>query len=524
MKRFTTDAYYPIDLDGLPASWEVAHVGDVIYDVQPGFASGRHNEEGIGVPHLRPMNVDRRGCVDLAVLKYVPVRDGPRVRRGDVLFNNTNSPELVGKTAHIDIDAECAFSNHMTRLRPPDGLVPKFVAYQLHYLWMAGYFLHRCVKHVNQASISSGTLTETVPFVVAPLTEQHRIVAEIEKHLTRLDAAVASLQRARANLRRYRASVLKAACEGRLVPTEAELARREGRDYEPASVLLERTLRERLARWEGQEKRRGKYWEPRPPGTSNLPPLPEGWAWTSLDQLLLSLRNGYSKRPEGNEGTAILRISAVRPLSVDTQDIRYVKDATEVARDNLVAPGDLLFTRYSGNPSFVGVCGVVRSLSQETLHPDKLIRVRLAVSDVFPWFVEIAANTGTSRDFVSRRVRTTAGQSGVSGADLRQTPIPLPPLAEQRRIVAEVERHLSVIQAAEEIAEANQKRAERLRQSILRRAFEGKLVPQDSSDEPASFLLERIRAERARLKAGGDQHTGHRTRRHPVARSAGPRL
>lgn len=91
-----------------------------------------------------------------------------------------------------------------------------------------------------------------------PLPEQHRIVAEIEKHFTRLDAAVASLQRAKANLKRYRASVLKAACQGKLVPTEAELARAEGREYEPASVLLERILKDRRARWEAQERRRGK--------------------------------------------------------------------------------------------------------------------------------------------------------------------------------------------------------------------------------------------------------------------------
>ena len=101
-----------------------------------------------------------------------------------------------------------------------------------------------------------------------PLPEQHRIVAEIEKQFTRLDASVAALKRAQANLRRYRASVLKAACEGKLVPTEADLARVEGRDYEPASQLLDRILTERRAHWESQEKRRGKYKEP----TRRTPP------------------------------------------------------------------------------------------------------------------------------------------------------------------------------------------------------------------------------------------------------------
>ncbi|MYE40606.1 MAG: hypothetical protein F4X27_10335, partial [Chloroflexi bacterium] len=116
-------------------------------------------------------------------------------------------------------------------------------------------------------------------FPLPPLAEQHRIVAEIETQFTRLDASMAALRRAQTNLKRYRASVLKDACEGRLVSTEAELARSEGREYEPASVLLERILAERRARRESQEKRRGKYREPSAPDTSALPQLPEGWVW-----------------------------------------------------------------------------------------------------------------------------------------------------------------------------------------------------------------------------------------------------
>ena len=122
-------------------------------------------------------------------------------------------------------------------------------------------------------------------FVLAPRREQDRIVAEIEKQFSRLDAATAALKRVQANLKRYRASVLKAACEGRLVPTEAELARKEGRDYEPADKLLERILRERRARWEadtlakmiasGKPPKDGhwkqKYKEPVAPHMTNYP-------------------------------------------------------------------------------------------------------------------------------------------------------------------------------------------------------------------------------------------------------------
>ena len=131
-----------------------------------------------------------------------------------------------------------------------------------------------------------------------PRAAQHRIVEAIESYFTRLDDAVATLERVQRNLKRYRASVLKAAVEGRLVPTEAELARAEGRDYEPASVLLQRILVERRRRWEEAElaKMKAKGRRRRTPSgrritrsrpllmTAKLPTLPEGWCWATIDQ------------------------------------------------------------------------------------------------------------------------------------------------------------------------------------------------------------------------------------------------
>jgi len=148
-------------------------------------------------------------------------------------------------------------------------------------------------------SAISGKVLREQEVPLAPLPEQHRIVTEIETQFTRLDAAVAALERAQANLRRYKASVLKAACEGRLVPTEASLARAQDRDYEPAGQLLARILAERRARWEvdylqkqrakGKEpkddKWKQKYKKPAPPDTEDLPQLPEGWVWASVGQM-----------------------------------------------------------------------------------------------------------------------------------------------------------------------------------------------------------------------------------------------
>lgn len=108
---------------------------DLASDLRNGVSKGEVSKDASdGIPQLRPMNIDREGRVVLTGMKYVPENLGPDVRGGDVIFNNTNSRELVGKAAAVDGDTEYAISRHMTRVLPPEGLSHRFVAFQLHYL------------------------------------------------------------------------------------------------------------------------------------------------------------------------------------------------------------------------------------------------------------------------------------------------------------------------------------------------------------------------------------------------------
>ena len=508
----------------LPAGWVTTTLGNLVGIVRgvtyKKMDARSESEQGL-VPILRATNIGQ--ALSFQDLVYVPdkyVKYEQMLRLGDIVIAaSSGSRAVVGKAAQLRHDWTGSFGAFCFALRPDRGLIKEYIAW---FLQTQEYRtrVSELSAGVNINNLKREHIEETT-IPLPPITEQRRIVAEIEKQFTRLDASVAALKRVQANLERYRASVLKAACEGALVPTEAELARSEGRDYEPADRLLERVLSERRVRWNPQENRGRKYKEPIAPDTSGLPELSEGWVWSGLDQLITILKNGFSKRPQGKSGTAILRISAVRAMSVNLQDIRWVSDADRPS-EFLVHPGDLLFTRYNGNPSLVGVCGVVPSLDRNTLHPDKLIRASLTKNGALPNFVQIVANSGVSREFLAGRIRTTAGQSGISGSDLKSMPLPLPPLAEQRRIVAEVERRLSVIQQAEVAVEANLARAERLRQSILKQAFSGKLVPQDPDDEPASVLLERIRAEREAAEAAAKSNRKPSRRRSRKSRKRQP--
>ena len=340
------------------------------------------------------------------------------------------------------------------------------------------------------------------PLPLPPLPEQHRIVAEIEKQFTRLDAAVASLKRAQVNLRRYRAGVLKSACEGTLVATEAELARAEGRDYEPADALLQRILAQRRARWESQPKKRGKYQEPAAPDTSELPQLPEGWVWATLGQAAVdSPQNGlYKSKMAYGDGVPILRIDDFQDFSLKGRDqLRCLRVSDQEKEIYGLKSSELIVNRVN-SLSHLGKCLVVPESLLPAVFESNMMRLTTS-SSVDPIFVANYLRSKDGKARLTSNAKWAVNQASINQKDVSGTPLPLPPFAEQQRIVAEVERQLSVIQQTEAVVAGSLARAERLRQSILKQAFSGQLAPQDPTDEPASALLARIKAEREAAKA-----------------------
>ncbi|MFI6032419.1 restriction endonuclease subunit S [Amycolatopsis magusensis] len=180
--------------------------------------------------------------------------------------------------------------------------------------------------------------------------------------------------------------------------------------------------------------------------------LPEGWEWTTLGEIAESVRNGIFVSRPGKEpdGVPILRISSVRPLKLNTNDIRYsgILEPDLKAKDSLLTPGDILFTRYSGTADFVGVGALVPQGIEPLTYPDKLIRVRLPKNYIDARYVALAFASPAVRENVTKVLRTTAGQIGISGDALKSVRLPMAPLAEQRRIVATLDNHLSRIDTA----------------------------------------------------------------------------
>lgn len=353
--------------------------------------------------------------------------------------------------------------------------------YLLHYL--NGFSYKGFVGGTTRLKLNQGNLKK-IPVPLAPLEQQKRIVAKIEELFSHIDAGIEALNKAKTLLKQYRQSVLKAAVTGELTKEWRE----QNKDkLEPASLLLERILKERRKKWEAQQlkqfeakgkvpkddKWKGKYKKPQKSNESYM--LPQGWTVCLLEQLILELKNGISNKPTEDDGLAILRISAVRPMAVHNDDVRFLPKGFD-KKDFELKSGDLLFTRYNGNPELVGVCGKVKNLKNITVYPDKLMRARpVNLEMLCTDYLELSLNCGISKDFIRSITKTTAGQSGVAGGDVKRCPIVLPPYEEQVEIANIVSNKIGSIERLNFELEAQLNKAEKNKQSILASAFSGKL-------------------------------------------------
>ncbi len=410
----------------------------------------------INVSITRPFSEVKKGS-------YTPFKNG------DVLFAKVTPCMENGKMAIASglMNGVGFGSSEFHVLRPSEKVDAKY--------------LYHFVSSQNFRKVAAGHMTGAVGLRRVPaafladaqlplveLDEQHRIVAEIETQFSRLDEAVANLQRVKANLKRYKASVLKAAVEGRLVETEASIAQREGRSYETGEQLLQRILEERRVKWTG----RGKYKSPVQAPIDGHDVLPEGWTIATADQLTFLITSGSRGWGDFYSDTGVLFIRAqdIKTDALNLHDAARVDvpfDA-EGTRSS-VSEGDILVTITGANVTKSALVPEMDELAFVSQHVALLKLTQPETSPfAFNWIVSPANGRKTLESWAYG-----AGKPGLSLEQVRSLPIALPPLAEQIRIVAEVERHLSIIREVESEVDKNLQRAQALRQSLLSKVFWG---------------------------------------------------
>ena len=499
----------------LPANWAEAKISEIAFVNKREKADHLSDETKVSFIPMKDVE-EESGKYSYKIREMGEVKKGyTQFFDGDLLFAKITPCMENGKAAVVDkLSNGIGFGStefHVIRTLSND-ISPHYLFY---FLIQKNYRLsaeRHMAGAVGQRRVSKKYIEDTI-VPIPPAAEQERILNKFEELFSKLDKGVEALERAQALLRRYRASVLKAAVEGRLVPTEADLARQENRDYEPADKLLERILDERRAAWEGAElakmirkgqtpkndKWKNKYKESAAPDTSDLPELPEGWVWVTLE-MLADIKGGITKdkkrKIKNGRSVPYLRVANVQRGFLDLSEMKTIEAEEKVIDELRLIPGDVLFTE-GGDRDKLGRGWVWSGEVGECIHQNHIFRARLFLDSLSGEYISWFGNS-FGQEYFMRQGKQTTNLASINLTKLRGFPVALPPQAEQARIEEELDRMLTSISVMDKLISAELNKSNALRQSILKNAFQGNLVPQDPNDEPATTLLESIKAERTK--------------------------
>jgi len=480
-------------LPDLPRGWMWTRFDQILDKFESGGRpkGGSKNIE-TGIPSIGGEHLTYDGRFNFSNVRYVPVdffkkMNRGKIKREDILIVKDGA--TTGKTSIIRDDfpfSEAAVNEHVFLVRPFQDIDKLFVFYYL-YSSDGQDYVRKNFRGTAQGGIAQSFFVDTF-LPLPPLSEQRRIVAKIEELLTRLDAGVEALKKIQLQLKRYRQSVLKSAFSGKLT---AEWRKAHKGEFEPASALLEKIKEER--------KKSGKYKELALRDTTDLPELPDGWVWARLNDLKQSIQYGTSEKANNDTtGIPIVRMGNIQDGKLVFENLKYLPHTYPQLADFILEDGDILFNR-TNSAELVGKTATYRGSHLNAIFASYLIRIKVNNEVCIPDLITYFINSFYGRSYIGSVVSQQVGQANLNGTKLALMPIPLLSFAEQKKIVDEIDRHFSIADEIEATVEQSLKQADRLRQSILKKAFEGKLVPQNPDDEPAEKLLERIKAEKIKI-------------------------
>lgn len=520
----------------LPASWTVAAIQEVT-EMNPKLDVSNFEEDR--PVHFVPMAAVTEDFGGLDVSQLRPLREVKKgytyFSEGDVIFAKITPCMENGKGAVVPkLQHDHAFgSTEFHVLRPNSAIANKWLAYYISQPDFRRVARHNMTGTAGQLRVPSSWLS-SAGLPIAPRAEQTRIVEKLEELLSDLDAGVAELKAAQRKLAQYRQSLLKAAVEGALTadwraarstssrrkpgssrsrdeqpPKRDPGLRRDDEGKETGAELLQRILSERRTRWEqkqlakfaeqGKTPPKGwkdKYPEPVAPDLTDLPSLPEGWVWASLEQLT-SIQGGIQKQPSRapvENCCPFLRVANVARGQLKLDEVHEIEVFHGELERFALKKGDLLVVEGNGSINEIGRCAVWDGSIDNAVHQNHLIRARPIISK--SEFIEAWLNSHGGIQKMTSLAATTSGLYTLSVGKISKIPVPLPPLSEQE---ATMEILAVLISECDEQLAATgnlHKKAFAQRKNILKAAFSGQLVPQDPNDEPASVLLARIRAQR----------------------------
>lgn len=478
--------------DQLPEGWAWVAIGETGEYIN-GFAFKPGHRESSGLPIVRIQNLtDESKPLNTTTLDVHP---DYRIESGDMLMSWSATLDVfVWRRGHALVN------QHIFKVVPDESVITKGLLFfwlklAIQQLQKTDHLHGSTMMHINRGPF----MAHQVP--LPPRAEQSRIVAKLEELLSDLDAGVAELKAAQKKLAQYRQSLLKAAVEGALTADW----RASHPPAETGAQLLDRILTERRARWEAKQlakfKEQGKappkdwqkkYPEPVQPDTTDLPELPDGWVWATLSQVGWLDRGRSKHRPRNAPHLyggpyPFVQTGDIRHTDTFLSDVEASYSEAGLAQSRLWPAGTMCITIAAN-------IGKTAILSMEACFPDSVVGFLPASDEVSIRYVEYFMRSVQQK--LEDEAPATA-QKNINLEILEKVVIPVAPTLEQHEIVQVLDDSMDAARHSDRAIEFSLKQSSAQRQNILRAAFSGQLVPQDPNDEPASVLLERIRAERA---------------------------
>jgi len=415
-----------------------------------------------------------------------------------LLWNSTGTGTIGRALIYDGSIPELTIDSHVTLVRPC-SIVPAYLGYLVETMRVQHLVTDGHVGSTNQQELPR-SFVEDLLVPLPPLAEQRRIVARIDTLYAEIAEGEAALAAARKGLDNFRRALLKAAVTGELTKDW----RADNPVTETGHHVLTRIAKHRAS--EGAQKARARRATgTKPLDNSALPELPEGWAWASLGEIgeiVGGATVDKKRKPTDPVTVPYLRVANVQRGHVDLSKVKSITVERASAEKLRLIAGDLLLNE-GGDRDKIGRGWVWDGTVPDMIHQNHVFRVRLHGDSSNPFFVSHYANEMGRRFFIEGGKQTT-NLASISLSKVSMLPVPIPPPAEAAEILRRVSDALAAAADVLAVFDAEAADAARLKQSILKAAFEGRLVRQDSADEPASALLARLAphptAKRGRTK------------------------
>lgn len=488
-------------LPTLPEEWKWARLGELVNDIVVGYVGPitQYLTDNLnnGVRFLSTTHIGDNQFLNHKEIRYVTIEFSGNNKKSEVL-----SGDIIvarhgdsGKCCIIPPYIKKAQVSNAVIIRPNNELfVNLYIIYSFGYL--KRYLQKKKVGGVQQV-VNTKTM-EAFPFPLPPLPEQRAIVSKIEQLFSELDNGIANLKLAQEQLKVYRQAVLKKAFEGELTKKWRE----QQTDLPNAGELLEQIRKEREEAVKATDKKLKKVKDITEAELVELPRIPEGWAWTDINQIcFVDVGFAFKSSEFVDEGIRLLRGDNIEPGSLRWNNTKcFPKEKIEDYKNLIVKKDEIILAMDRPLIS----SGLKLAMAKDADVPCLLVQrmARFQPISIDNKYLYYSLQT---KDFIHHLLK---GQTGTQLPHISETNISsyvfsLPSIAEQKIIVEEIETRLSVCDKIEQDIETNLEKAEALRQSILKKAFEGKLLNEKELSEvrgaedwePAGVLLEKIKAE-----------------------------